>query len=131
VAVQNLIHAPAENMRAYILSNSGDKACCKSIIDTFDEKFLTARADPVVRYANETSISLITHLKESYAFIAPIELVANYERMCQPYDPSHPIEDLFKKMQDGRTYAQSGQQPHGTQQIINIAYAIMFNTGVY
>jgi hypothetical protein len=112
VAAQNLIHAHEEERRAYILANNVNKACCKAILDAFDEKFLAARAGPIVRYANETAISLIAHLKECYAFISPIELVANYERMCQTYDPSRPIEDLFKHMQDGRAYAQAGQQPY-------------------
>jgi hypothetical protein len=57
--------------------------------------------------------------------------VANYEQMCQTYDPSRPIKDLFKQMQDGRAYAQAGQQPYGTQQIIIISYALIFNNGVY
>jgi hypothetical protein len=51
--------------------------------------------------------------------------------MYQPCNPSRPIEDLFKQMQDGRAYAQAGKQPYGAQQIINIAYALIFNTGVY
>jgi hypothetical protein len=128
VSAQNLIHAHTENTRAYRLDNNVDKACCKAILDDFDDKFLAARADPVVRYANETAISLITHLKECYAFISPIELVAKYERMCQSYEPICPIEDIFKQIQDGRAYARAGQQPYGTQQIINIAYALIFNT---
>jgi hypothetical protein len=70
-------------------------------------------------------------LKDCYAFISPIELVENYERMRQPYDPSRPIEDPFKKMQDGQAYTQAGQQPHGAQHIINIDCALIFNTGVY
>jgi hypothetical protein len=130
VASQNLVFAHAEEMRAYRLANNVDKACCKSILDAFDDKFLADRANPVVRYANETALTLITHLKECYAFISPIELVANYERMCQTYNPSPPIEDLFKQMQDGRAYAQA-RQPYGKQQIINIAYVLVFNTGVY
>jgi hypothetical protein len=100
-------------MRAYRVANNVDKACCKSILDAFDDKFLAARADPVVRYANETATSLITHLKECYAFISPTELVANYERMCQTYGPSLPIEDVFKQMQNGRSYAQVGSNLTG------------------
>jgi hypothetical protein len=79
VAAQNIILAHAEEMRAYRLANNVDKACCKSILDAFDEIFLAARADPVVRYANETAFSLITHLEDCYAFISPIKLVSNYE----------------------------------------------------
>jgi hypothetical protein len=41
------------------------------------------------------------------------------------------VSDLLKQMQDGRAYAQAGQQPYGKQQIINIAYSLVFNTGVY
>jgi hypothetical protein len=52
--------------------------------------------------------------------------------MCQTYDPTPPpIEDLLKQIQDVRAYAQAGQQPYGTQKIINIAYALINNTGVY
>jgi hypothetical protein len=78
VAAQNFIHAHAEDIRAYRLATNVDKACCKAILDAFYDKFLAARADPIVRYANETAISIITHLKERYAFISPIELVENY-----------------------------------------------------
>jgi hypothetical protein len=120
-----------KKMRAYRLANNVDKACCKSILDAFDDKFIAARSDSVVRYANKTAISLITHFKDCYAFISPIELVANYERMCQTYDPSRTIEDLFRQMQDGRAYAQAGQQPYGKQQVVNIVYALVYNTGVY
>jgi hypothetical protein len=126
-----LIQEHSEEMRAYRLANNVEKACCKAILDAFDDKLLAARADPIDRYANEMAISLITNLKECYEFLSPIELVANYERMCQPYDPILPIEDLFKQMQDSRAYAQAGQQPYIMHQIINIAYALIFNTGVY
>jgi hypothetical protein len=64
VAAQNLIHTHAEEIRAYRLANNVNKSCCKAILDTFDDKFIAARADPIVRYANETDILLISHLKE-------------------------------------------------------------------
>jgi hypothetical protein len=63
VEAQKLMHSHAENMRAYRLANNVYKACCKAILNDFDDKFLAARGDPIVRYANETAISLITHLK--------------------------------------------------------------------
>jgi hypothetical protein len=42
VAAQNLIMGHAEEMRANILAKNVDKACCKSILDAFDYKFLAA-----------------------------------------------------------------------------------------
>jgi hypothetical protein len=49
VAAQNLINAHAEDMRAYRLVNNIDKALCIAILDSFDDKFLAARAGPIVR----------------------------------------------------------------------------------
>jgi hypothetical protein len=34
-------------------------------------------------------------------------------------------------MQDGKAYVQAAEQPYGSQQIINIEYALIFNTGIY
>jgi hypothetical protein len=56
VASKILVQEHGDQMRAYRLANNVDKACCKAILDAFDDKFLVARADPIARYANETAI---------------------------------------------------------------------------
>jgi hypothetical protein len=116
VAAAIMVQEHAELLRAYRLANNVDKVCCKCIIKAFDDKFLSAQVDPRVWYEKVTLISFLSHLKYCYAFISPIELIYNYECMMQSYDPSHPIEDLFKKMPDGRSYAQAGYQPYGCHQ---------------
>jgi hypothetical protein len=126
-----MVQEHAELLRAYRLVNNVDKACYKCILKAFHDEFMSSRADPIICNVKETSISLLTHLKDCYAFISPIELIDSYESMIQPYDPSCPIEDLFKHMQYGRASAHSGDQPFGYHQIINIAYALIFNSGVY
>jgi hypothetical protein len=65
VAAKILIQEHGEAMRAYRLANNVNKARCKAILDAFDDKFLAARADPIVRYANETAISFITQIKSN------------------------------------------------------------------
>jgi hypothetical protein len=52
VAAKILIQKHGEEMRAYRLENNVDKACCKAILDAFDDKFLAARAGLIVKYAN-------------------------------------------------------------------------------
>jgi hypothetical protein len=59
-----MIQEHGELLWAYRLANNVDKACVKLLLDAFDFKFMSTRADPIIRYANETAISLITHLKE-------------------------------------------------------------------
>jgi hypothetical protein len=74
---------------------------CNKMRSYFEPNFLpTTWTDPSVLYVNEIAISLINRLKDWYTFISPIELIDNYERIIQPYDPSRPIEDLFEQMED-------------------------------
>jgi hypothetical protein len=63
--------------------------------------------------------------------ITPTELTQNYERLNTPYDPNQPIEMLFQKIQDARAFAVSGVQPYGTAMIVNVAYTLVFNTGLF
>jgi hypothetical protein len=63
--------------------------------------------------------------------IAPTELTQNYERKNTPYDPDQPIETLFQQIQDARAFAVAGGQPYGAAMIVNVAYTLVFNTGLF
>jgi hypothetical protein len=63
--------------------------------------------------------------------IAPTELTQNYERLNLPYDPNQPIETLFQQIQDARAFAVAGGQPCGAAMIVNVAYNLVFNTGLF
>jgi hypothetical protein len=108
-----------------------DQAIKKLIIESFDDAYLNALSDEIVGYANCTSLQLITHLLTYYAMIAPTELTHNYERLNSPYDPNLPIEMLFQQIQDARAFAIAGGQPYGAAMIINVAYTLIFNKGLF
>jgi hypothetical protein len=63
--------------------------------------------------------------------IVPTELTRNYERLNTPYDPNQPIETLFQQFQDARAFAVAGGQPYGNAMIINLAYTLILNTGLF
>jgi hypothetical protein len=63
--------------------------------------------------------------------IAPTELTQNYERLNTPYDPNLPIETLFQQIQNARPFAVAGGQPYGAAMIVNVAYTLVFNTGLF
>jgi hypothetical protein len=108
-----------------------DQAIKKMIREAFDDAYLNAISNEVVSYANCTSIDLLTHLLTFYAMIAPIELTQNYERLNTPYDPNQPAKTLFQQIQDARAFAVTGGQPYGAAMIVNVAYTLMFNTGLF
>jgi hypothetical protein len=63
--------------------------------------------------------------------IASTELTHNYERLNTPYDANQPIETLFQQIQDARAFAVAGGQPYGLAMIVNVAYTLVFNTGLF
>jgi hypothetical protein len=77
------------------------------------------------------SPQLLTHLLTYYDIIAPTELTQNYQRLNTPYDPNQPIETLFQQIQEARAFAVAGGQPYGAAMIVNVAYTLVFNTGLF
>jgi hypothetical protein len=63
--------------------------------------------------------------------IAPTELTQNHELLNAQYDPNQPIETLFQQVQDARAFAVAGGQPYGAAMIVNMAYTLVFNTGLF
>jgi hypothetical protein len=120
-----------EATQVYRTYHNVDQAIKKLIIESFDDSYLNALSDKIVGYANCTSLQLLTHLLTYYAMIAPTELTQIYERLNSPYDPNQPIETLFQQIQDARAFAVAGGQPYGAAMIVNVAYTLVFNTGLF
>jgi hypothetical protein len=120
-----------EATQVYHTYHNVDQAIKKLIIESFDDAYLNALSDKIVGYANCTSLQLLTHLLTYFAMIAPTELTQNYELLNTPYDPNQPIETLFQQIQDARAFAVAGGQPYGAAMIVNVAYTLVFNTGLF
>jgi hypothetical protein len=120
-----------EATQVYHTYHNVDQALKKLIIEAFNDAYLNALSDEIVGYANCTSLQLLTHLLTYYAMIAPTKLTQNYERLSSPYDPNQPIETLFQQIQDTQAFAVAGGQPYGAAMIVNVAYTLVFNTGLF
>jgi hypothetical protein len=120
-----------EDTQVYRTYHNVDQAIKKLILESFDDAYLNALSDKIMGYANYTSLQILTHLLTYYAMIAPTELTQNYERINTTHDPNQPIETLFQQIQDARAFAVAGGQPYGAATIINVAYTLVFNTGLF
>jgi hypothetical protein len=117
--------------QVYRTYHNVDQAIKKLIIESFDDAYPNALSDEIMGYANYTSLQLLAHLLTYYDTIAPTELTQNYERLNRPYDPNQPIEMLFQQIQYARAFALAGGQPYGAAMIVNVAYALVFSTGLF
>jgi hypothetical protein len=129
--IAELTRLHREATQAYRTYHNVDQAIKKLILEAFDNAYLNALSDEVVGYANCMSLDLLTHLLTFYAMIAPTEFTQNYERLNTPYDPNQLIETLFQQIQDARAFAVAGGQPYGNAMIVNVAYTLVFNMGLF
>jgi hypothetical protein len=120
-----------EATQVYHTYHNVDQVIKKLIIEALDDAYLSALSDEIVGYANCTSLHFLTHLLTYYAIIAPTELTQSYERLNTPYDPNQPTETMFQQIQDARAFALAGGQPYGAAMIVNVAYTLIFNTGLF
>jgi hypothetical protein len=120
-----------EVTQVYRTYHNVDQAIKKLILEAFGDAYLNALLDKVVGYANCTSLDLLTHLLTFYAMIAPTELTHNYERLNTLYDPNQPIKTLLQQIEYARAFAVAGGQSYGNAMIINVAYTLIFDTGLF
>ena len=126
-----LVREHAELLREYHETMRTDQALTQQVINTFDKIYTRSLRNRHTGYANVTAINIVEHLYTTYGRITSMDLEQNDIRMKAPYDPTQPIENLFNQLEEGQEYAEAGQAPLSTLQLINTAYLLVFKTGVY
>jgi hypothetical protein len=72
---------------------------------------------------------MTTYLFETYGNITAVDLEINFENMRRALDPKHPVETLFKQIQDCADYSEACGVLIGNPQQINIGCQKIFATG--
>ena len=74
---------------------------------------------------------MLDHLYDVYAKILPDDLVKSTAKMSSPWDPNQPFEFLSRQIQNGIDFSAHGLAPLTTEQIVNTAYTVVANTGLF
>jgi hypothetical protein len=118
-----------KGIQTYWTCTSVHQALKNQIISVFEPMYLEILNDNMVGYANISSIDMLDHLFETYGNITAFDLEINFEHMRQAWDPQHPVETLFKQIQDCANYSEAEGVLIGHPQQINVGYAKIFATG--
>jgi hypothetical protein len=122
-------HVWEEDVQTYRKCTSVQQALKKQIISVFEPMYLEILNDIMVGYTNISARDMLDHLFETYGNITAVNLEINFEHMRRAWDPQHPVETLFKQIQDCADYLEAGGVPIGPSQQINVGYANIFATG--
>ena len=74
---------------------------------------------------------MLTYLYNSYARISEFDLEENDKRFKQQWDPNQPFEVLIDQIEDAIDYAASRNTLYSKEQIMNMAYNIVYRTSIF
>jgi hypothetical protein len=127
-------HKEEGDLHVSRLYNNVDSALKQQLICACEPMYLRSISNRMPGFANATTRALIVHLLASYSLITPTDLATNNInniKMKQAYDPSQPVETIFAQIEDAFNFANSGQAPYSPQQVVALAYTLVFNTGIF
>jgi hypothetical protein len=122
-------HVWEEDVQTYRTYTSVQQALKKKIISVYKPMYLDVLNDNMVGFAKILARDMMDHLFSTYGNVTAIDLEINFEQMRRVWDPKHPVESLFKQIQDCADYAEAGGVLIGNPQQINVGYANIFATG--
>ena len=93
--------------------------------------FVRSLRKKYIGYGNTTTREILNHLYSTYANIYLSDLQDNDARLRTLYDANHPIENLTDQIENAAKYTAAGQTPHTPNKVVNIAYQLMFQTGLF
>ena len=120
-----------DRFNEFLTYDQTDKALKSLLIAAVDEACIRSLRHEYVGYANVTTLTILNHLCDSYARVTPTDLEENNKRLKEACDPNQTFETLADQVEDAMEYAAAGKNPCTPKQIVNIAHALVFNTGVY
>jgi hypothetical protein len=126
-----LVRQHTENKRLWLEYQTVGKALRQQAISAIDDIYLRTLRNPITGYATVTVLDLLTHLFTNYGRVTPHDLQLNDQRMRTPYNVDQPIEVLIAQIDEAVEYAAAGQQAYSPEQMVNLAYSLIFATGHY
>ena len=86
---------------------------------------------PYRGYSGSSTLDLLTHLYDTYTVISNADWLANDKRFRKAYTPTVPIEVAWRHIDDAVAYANAGSTPYSNKQVVDNAYQLIFNTGIF
>ena len=115
----------------FIKYNNTDKALKQQLVGAVDPLYLKALRNKYTGFGSQTSLTMLRHLYDNYAKISSAELALNDDAMKKQYDANFPIESLFDQIDTAVEYAAAGGAPYTPEQIVTIAFQLVFQTGLF
>ena len=107
-----------------------DQTLKSLLLQSFDDMYFTSLKNTYTGFSNVSTLDILTHLHSTYGRIKANDLKSNTEKMTSEWNPTNPIENVFKQIEDGQLYASCGNVPFSDLQLVNMAHNIITDAGI-
>jgi hypothetical protein len=111
--------------------NNTLKALRKQLLEAVPRDLIEELADSDSDFNNVSPLKIITYLKSLYGKITPQMLQANYDTLSEAWNPTDPINALWRQVKECRDFAEKGKEPIPTSTVIRLVTNNLDLTGVF
>jgi hypothetical protein len=129
-AIDKTVRIDNEHIRKWRKYNNIHAALKKLLLNAMDPIYVQAIRDRQVSFNRCTPLEILAHLFTHYWQLTAPKMQANTNSMNQPWDPNTPFEMLIDQIEEC-SKMDAGNQPMSNQQIVNAAFTLIFNTGIF
>jgi hypothetical protein len=103
----------------------------QQIVAAVDPLYLSVLKDRNWGFSDVTPAAMLAHLKDTYGENTQFAREQNRNRLSEEWNPDDPIENLWTRIADVRTYATAAGQPIDEAEAIELTLAVLERTGVF
>ena len=129
--IETIRAAHKEQLRCWKLCGNVNKALVQQILQSVDNIYIRALRNRHTGYANLHVRDLLQYLFKNYGRILPHAVAENDQLFRKSWDPSAPFEVLIDQIETAQEVAEDAVQPYTRAQILNNAFHIVQQTGVF
>ena len=108
-----------------------NKVLKAQIMGAFETNYYHDLIDPLTGHINKTPWEIMQHLFTIFGTITQSDIEENNKQMLTSYDPTEPINNLFKQIENGVQFAKDAKQALPDSTVVGRAHHLIVQTGEY
>jgi hypothetical protein len=130
--INDQLRAHQEALRQWTEYDNIMQALRKQIIESVEEKYIKVLKNRHTRSYNAvTPLEMLQHLFDKYGKISAEAILANDEKLKEPWDGAEPFEDIIERVEECMDFATSAAREYTNEQVLDRVYEIVAKTGLY
>ena len=115
----------------YSQYHNTSRCLVKQIIAAVPMIYIEELSHPITKFGNIEPHTIIDHLQVNYGTVTALDLDENEQRMRTPWAPPQPIEEMYRRLTEGKRFADEAGDTMEHSTLVRAGYKIIHATGQF